>query len=400
MLHTKAAAPWLRQCLWLFIGLALFFEGIFAVFSMHHYQLAHNKRLEELRLRVSIDLASHQIAGEIFPANPELENTQKYLGLLNSYLAAEAWPLLVKHIGFQSPGLQQSARANANSFEADKMLVLPAGGFIYYQVYALPWYFHLSVLPLVAALIFSLLYAYYLRRVNAVNPSLQSSLQPSLQEAGEIKAPIDGPDVPFSAEVPTRALAKLNPVVSPGAEALHQAEAPSRAVAPPRAGASNAGASESDVAPATTRVELPSGLILQIHLPSRRLVHLQSGNSAELANKPLCFYLALIQYCSDTPNVFLSQHKALPPELLELCERYFRRMNELGHAIRKRPDFNKNLEKTLSEIRASLDQVFIDDQDQKIAFYPKKAIGEGSRSKVHNFVPPLNKALIDIYGLE
>jgi hypothetical protein len=105
----------------------------------------------------------------------------------------------------------------------------------------------------------------------------------------------------------------------------------------------------------------------------------------ELANKPLCFYAALLNYCQQHPGVRLSQHAILPDELLTLANQYFMRLVVLGHTIRKRPDFDANLEKMLSEIRAALDELFIDHPESKTLFYPPKALGEGSRSKMHNF---------------
>jgi hypothetical protein len=104
-----------------------------------------------------------------------------------------------------------------------------------------------------------------------------------------------------------------------------------------------------------------------------------------LANKPLCFYAALLNYCQLHPEVRLCQHSLLPKELLDLADKYFLRLVELGHTIRKRPDFNANLEKMLSEIRAALDELLMDHPDSKTIFYPPKALGEGSRSKQHSF---------------
>jgi hypothetical protein len=73
---------------------------------------------------------------------------------------------------------------------------------------------------------------------------------------------------------------------------------------------------------------------------------------AGLANKPLCFYLALIEFCVENPDVTLNQNKDVPDELIELANKYFYRLTQLGHTIRKRPNFTNSLEKTLSEIRA------------------------------------------------
>ncbi|MFK3864719.1 hypothetical protein [Pseudoalteromonas rhizosphaerae] len=106
---------------------------------------------------------------------------------------------------------------------------------------------------------------------------------------------------------------------------------------------------------------------------------------AGLANKPLCFYLALIEFCVENPDVTLNQNKDVPDELIELANKYFYRLTQLGHTIRKRPNFTNSLEKTLSEIRAALDEVLIEHSQLKEKYYPPKAHGEGSRSRLHSY---------------
>ncbi|MBB1365732.1 hypothetical protein H5154_04930 [Pseudoalteromonas sp. SR44-5] len=106
---------------------------------------------------------------------------------------------------------------------------------------------------------------------------------------------------------------------------------------------------------------------------------------AGLANKPLCFYLALIEFCVENPDVILNQNKDVPDELIELANKYFYRLTQLGHTIRKRPNFTNSLEKTLSEIRAALDEVLIEHSQLKEKYYPPKAHGEGSRSRLHSY---------------
>lgn len=125
------------------------------------------------------------------------------------------------------------------------------------------------------------------------------------------------------------------------------------------------------------------GLVLD--LENKCIAVRGTGYKVELANKPLCFYAALLNYCQQHPGVRLCQHAILPDELLTLANQYFMRLVVLGHTIRKRPDFDANLEKMLSEIRAALDELFIDHPESKTLFYPPKALGEGSRSKMHNF---------------
>ena len=114
------------------------------------------------------------------------------------------------------------------------------------------------------------------------------------------------------------------------------------------------------------------------------------GNSVNdtvviLQNKPLCFYTALVKYCTENPEHPLPPHKDVPIELIALANKAFARLIELGHTKRKRPDFNANLDKTLSEIRASLDEVFALYPEEKERYYPPRAQGEGSRSKQHSY---------------
>lgn len=121
--------------------------------------------------------------------------------------------------------------------------------------------------------------------------------------------------------------------------------------------------------------------------------------SVQLANKPLCFYLALVEFCDVNPDTVLNQNKEMPKELLELADKYFYRLVELGHTIRKRPNFTNSLEKTLSEIRAALDEVLEAFPEKKVLFYPPKAHGEGSRSKLHSYgLSGVKKSDIDIIG--
>lgn len=134
----------------------------------------------------------------------------------------------------------------------------------------------------------------------------------------------------------------------------------------------------------TTTVPLP--LVLIIDLNNKTV---SNSYRAELkvclANKPLCFYLALVDYCRNNSDVSLNHSKNVPDELIELANKYFYRLVELGHTVRKRPNFNNSLEKTLSEVRAALDEVLIEYPDQKELYYPPKAYGEGSRSRLHSY---------------
>lgn len=134
------------------------------------------------------------------------------------------------------------------------------------------------------------------------------------------------------------------------------------------------------------RKALPEPLKLIIDLNTKTLAnnHRPSASVA-LANKPLCFYLALIEFCIENPEALLNQNKNVPEELIEIANKYFYRLIELGHTIRKRPNFTNSLEKTLSEIRAALDETLIEHPESKDVYYPPKAHGEGSRSRLHSY---------------
>lgn len=130
----------------------------------------------------------------------------------------------------------------------------------------------------------------------------------------------------------------------------------------------------------------PQPLLITIDLINKSLfTSYESQKKVALANKPLCFYLALVEYCTDNPDIKLSHHKDVPEELIALSNKYFHRLVELGHTVRKRPNFNNSLEKTLSEIRAALDELFADAPEHKELYYPPKAFGEGSRSRLHSY---------------
>ena len=89
----------------------------------------------------------------------------------------------------------------------------------------------------------------------------------------------------------------------------------------------------------------------------------------------------------------------MPTELLALANKSFGRLIELGHTKRKRPDFNANLDKTLSEVRAALDEVFVGYSEEKETYYPPRAQGEGSRSKQHSYaLPSIREEDIEIIG--
>jgi len=104
-----------------------------------------------------------------------------------------------------------------------------------------------------------------------------------------------------------------------------------------------------------------------------------------LSNKPLCFYLAMLKYSCSTDDPKLFQNKQLPESFVEMANSYFFRLMELGHSRRKKPDFENNIEKMLSEIRTALDDILSATPELKEFYYPQKALGEGSRSRLHNF---------------
>nr|WP_246239911.1 hypothetical protein [Pseudoalteromonas caenipelagi] len=116
-----------------------------------------------------------------------------------------------------------------------------------------------------------------------------------------------------------------------------------------------------------------------IYLSSNQEQHIQ------LANKPLCFYIALVEFCDGNSEIVLNPNKDVPEELIAIANRYFERLTVLGHTVRKKPNFSNSLEKTLSEIRAALDEVFTEHPELKSKYYPPKAYGEGSRSKLHSY---------------
>lgn len=124
---------------------------------------------------------------------------------------------------------------------------------------------------------------------------------------------------------------------------------------------------------------------LILDLQQRTLRHSSGGPAVVMANKPICFYAALLEFCSRDNETLLSQNKDMPEELQTLANKYFLRLVELGHTVRKRPNFKNSLDKTLSDIRAVLDEVYSEQPSLKGNYYPPKAHGEGSRSKLHHY---------------
>ncbi len=129
---------------------------------------------------------------------------------------------------------------------------------------------------------------------------------------------------------------------------------------------------------------LPARLVLDL---TTRTLYLNHNEQLRipLANKPFCFYIAMLDFCADDKNASLYHNKTLPEEFLLLTNKYFIRLMDLGHTKRKRPDFTANIDKMLSEIRNALDEVLESHSEIKNKYYPKKAQGEGSRSKLNNF---------------
>ncbi|WP_420933945.1 hypothetical protein ACOJR9_16195 [Alteromonas sp. A081] len=144
---------------------------------------------------------------------------------------------------------------------------------------------------------------------------------------------------------------------------------------------------------------LPPAPKLIINLQDKTISNGVTDNAVMLQNKPLCFYTALVKFCIENPEEPLHPHKDVPNELVALANKSFGRLIELGHTKRKRPDFNANLDKTLSEIRAALDEVFNSFSEEKETYYPPRAQGEGSRSKQHSYaLPKITLADIEIIG--
>ena len=138
---------------------------------------------------------------------------------------------------------------------------------------------------------------------------------------------------------------------------------------------------------------------LVIDLNTKCIGNGADGRAILMQNKPFCFYAALVRYCIENPDATLPQNKDVPQELITIANRVFLRLIELGHTKRKRPDFNANLDKTLSEIRAALDETFEPFPVEKEKYYPPRAQGEGSRSKQHSYaLPPITDEDIVILG--
>ncbi|MEG3766039.1 hypothetical protein [Alteromonas sp. 14N.309.X.WAT.G.H12] len=148
----------------------------------------------------------------------------------------------------------------------------------------------------------------------------------------------------------------------------------------------------------TTAIQPPEPKLV-IDMTTKSIGNGVDSTMVTMQNKPFCFYAALVRFCIENPEATLPQNKDVPQPLIILANRVFLRLIELGHTKRKKPDFNANLDKTLSEIRATLDEVFSHYPKEKEKFYPPRAQGEGSRSKQHSYaLPPLKDEDIVILG--
>lgn len=147
-----------------------------------------------------------------------------------------------------------------------------------------------------------------------------------------------------------------------------------------------------------TPVEIPKPKLI-IDLNTKTLSNGVDGKQVLLQNKPLCFYTALVRFCIANPDKALMHHQDIPADLTMMANKVFSRLIELGHTKRKRPDFNANLDKTLSEVRAALDEIFEHHTLEKERYYPPRAQGEGSRSKQHSFaIANLKEEDVEIIG--
>ena len=87
--------------------------------------------------------------------------------------------------------------------------------------------------------------------------------------------------------------------------------------------------------------------LLMINLEQRYLAlndgGINHGYRVVLANKPFCFYLALLKYSLDFDEPLLTTNSALPPQFLLDCERYFNTLMRAGHTLRRSPILNQQL---------------------------------------------------------
>lgn len=128
--------------------------------------------------------------------------------------------------------------------------------------------------------------------------------------------------------------------------------------------------------------------LLMINLEQRYLAlndgGINHGYRVVLANKPFCFYLALLKYSLDFDEPLLTTNSALPPQFLLDCERYFNTLMRAGHTLRRSPNFESAIDKSLSEIRACI-QTLNQQSDYDLShLIPPKSTGTGARAQEHN----------------
>ncbi len=290
--------------------LLILFQGIYLVGASDRHERYQQQVLEEIKLRVSVDLSTSLSPTLDGGSSLDQERLQRYVSLINDYNREHALPVTLS-------GLVAERPLNSNYFSITTHFEGP-----FYVVYRLDSHApsHLiSPIPACFALFFA--YLFYIKAAAFRSRSRELALT------------------------------------------------------------------------------APEKTLLVVDFEKRVLVHVASGREVSMANKPLCFYAALSEYCLKHPDSALHIHREIPEELLVLSKQYFRTLIGLGHTVRKRPDFGNNLEKTLSDIRSALDELFGDDVSNKHRVYPRKAIGEGSRSRLHNYaLIALDRHAITIKG--
>ena len=273
-----------------------------------HFQTTSNQTqfLASIEKRIAIDLPKLRLANSKFKTVADARSVSLYLGDLNNLLEQRTSPIYVTSIqGIMAPDVKQDVEKWEAYLQTNDQKIV-----IQYTKNALFWFDYFSVIPIILAIILSLLYIRKLRSTHKNAVVLQNEQ-----------------------------------------EVAHQHQ-------------------------------------LIIDLKNKTLSYIDNTATVVLPNKPFCFYAALVEFCIHDKSANLSNSSDVPDELAQTANKYFYRLIDLGHTKRKRPDFTANLDKTLSEIRSALDDLFVDHQDEKEQFYPPKAQGEGSRSKLHNYALP------------
>jgi hypothetical protein len=118
-----------------------------------------------------------------------------------------------------------------------------------------------------------------------------------------------------------------------------------------------------------------------------KCIYYGNKKSEPISFKHFAFYSALLIYCEDfdNRNLLWNKYDNLSNQFIGLCESYYADLKQY-HGINKQvPDFNSNVQATVSHIRKILKDLFKGDVLLEEKYIPPAPKGKGSRTTAHNY---------------